>query len=295
MEVNKVVTPEVPDGISKNELDFLERLPLKISEQLLEGFQHSLEWEAVREHFEKHSAFARILMRDPGNYRILERIYTGRCFPGVIDEYLSNTESARALANRLEAVISYVGSQIEKRIMQTGKVSIVNLGCGSGRDTIEILSRNPHLIDFLSVDCVDANPDALRVSRELARKKGVVQGFRFMEKSLINLHYSHEIDFGLLIGVLCGLEFRECVAVLRKIRKYFKKGGVLIASNVLETMPREDPFMSYLLRKVMGWRLVYKTVGELREIFEKAGYKWQGCFFDVPTKFHAMGIGVCPS
>ena len=97
---------------------------------------------------------------------------------------------------------------------------------------------------------------------------------------------------GLLIGILCGLENRACVAVLRRIKRYFKKGGILVASNILETMLEQDPFIAWLIDNVIGWKLVYKTTEELQQIFEKAGYKWKGVFYDEPTRFHAIGIGM---
>ena len=116
----------------------------------------------------------------------------------------------------------------------------------------------------------------------------------FIEGNLLRLSYRKEIDLGLIIGVLCGLENKTCIAVLKRIRRYFKEGGILNASNVSKNMPEKDPFTSYLLEKIVGWKLVYKTSEELYEIFEKAGYKWKGIFYDEPTKFHGMGIGMVP-
>ena len=62
----------------------------------------------------------------------------------------------------------------------------------------------------------------------------------FIEGNLLRLSYRKEIDLGLLIGVLCGLENRTCIAVLKRIRRYFKEGRILIASNVSKNMPERD-------------------------------------------------------
>ena len=125
-------------------------------------------------------------------------------------------------------------------------------------------------------------------------KKKNLTGINFIQKDLVRLAYRKEIDLGLMIGVLCGLESRTCIAVLKRIKRYFKEGAILIASNVLENMPKEDPFMSYLLKEVIGWRLVFKTPEELRQIFEESGYEWKGIFYDEPTRFHGLGIAKVP-
>ena len=59
----------------------------------------------------------------------------------------------------------------------------------------------------------------------------------------------------------------------------------------MDVMPEKDPFLTYLLTDVIGWKLVFKTPQELRQIFVEAGYKWRGIFYDEPSRFHGMGIG----
>jgi hypothetical protein len=49
-----------------------------------------------------------------------------------------------------------------------------------------------------------------------------------------------------------------------------------------------------LISGLVGWKLVYMTSRELQDIFEESGYKWQGVFYDEPTRFHAMGVGMVP-
>ncbi|MEA3454232.1 MAG: methyltransferase domain-containing protein [Candidatus Caldatribacteriota bacterium] len=170
-------------------------------------------------------------------------------------------------------------------------MKILNLGSGSSRDAIEILSGNSYLMKSISIDCVDIDSQALQKGNELIKGKNYGE-INFIEGNLLRLPYRKEIDLGLMIGVLCGLENGACITVLKRIKRYFKESGILIASNVTMNMPNKDPFTSYLLKEVIGWKLVCKTPEELREIFEKAGYEWKGIFYDEPTKFHGMGIGV---
>jgi hypothetical protein len=54
-------------------------------------------------------------------------------------------------------------------------------------------------------------------------------------------------------------------------------------------MLEDDPF-TYFIMNIMGWRLIFKEEALLKEIFEKAGFKWQRSFTD-DYGFHNMGIG----
>jgi hypothetical protein len=290
--INKVKIPEVE--ISKEGVRLLGQLPPELSDALLEGFHQSLKKAAVVEHFRDFSFISNVLMRDPGTFEMLEVIYTGENLRGAIDEYFFESLSGQALRNRLLSIISQVGEIITVEVEKKGNIKVANLGSGPGRDTIEILTGNVHLANSVLVDCVDVNAKALEKGEELVKENGIAQNFNFINKDIFKLRYRSQIDLGLLIGILCGLEFRTCVAVLKKIKPYFREGGKLIAGNVLETMLEEDPFTSYLLKNIIGWKLVYKTPRELQEIFEKAGYEWKGIFYDEPTRFHAMGIGRVP-
>ena len=280
--------------LSEKDRRFLQQLPQRIQDDLLEKLRQYSTWEALIEHFKKSSVVSRMLMKDPGTFEMLEIVYTEQILDGVIDTYLLNSLSAQALRYRLKAVISYLVNQIGKMVSLNGDISIIDLGSGSARDIIGTLERNPRLTGSVSIDCVDTDFEALQTAEQLVREKGIAQSFRFSHKSLTQLSYRREADLGLLIGILCGLDHRACVSVLRMVKRYFKKGGILIASNVLEVMPEQDSVFACVLQDIIGWKLVYKTPEELQKIFEEAGYEWKGCFYDEPTRFHAMGIGMVP-
>lgn len=280
-------------NISSEELDFLLQLPADISNILLKKFPLPSDERMIKKYFRKHSFISKILMKNPATFKMLELIYTGKGIQGAIDQYAFGSLSSQALRNKLSSVVARVGTMIKIKINKKNRMKILNLGSGSGRDTIGFLSGVSYLINFVSIDCIDVDPEALQKGNELIKGENYGE-INFIEGNLLRLSYRKEIDLGLMIGVLCGLENRTCIAVLKRIRRYFKEGGILIASNVSKNMPEKDPFMSYLLKEIIGWKFVYKNSEELHEIFEKAGYKWKGIFYDEPTKFHGMGIGVVP-
>lgn len=250
-----------------------------------------IEREGIVAYFRRESCMLRALMDNPGTYRMPECIYKGEG-TGWVDDYLSRSPSGRALRNRIQAVIDGTEELVlEKMRYNGGGLRIINLGCGTGRDTLEMMKRNVRWNGSVLLECVDLDREALDSGREFAREMGVL-GVDFVEANILSLAHREGFDVGLLIGVLCGIPASRCVAILKKIRPYFKKGGILVASNVTTAMIDEDPFMSYILQEFVGWNLVYKTPQQLQYIFERAGYEWKGCFYDEPHHFHCMGMGV---
>ena len=238
----------------------------------------------------RESYMLRELMDNPGTYRMPECIYKGEG-TGWVDNYLSMSPSGQALHDRILAVVNGTEKAVSEKIGNGhDKVKIINMGSGTGRDTVEMIKRNSQWNGSVHVQCVDLDREALDSGKEFARTSGV-ENLEFVEANILSLPHREEFDMGLLIGVLCGIPVPRCVAILKKIRPYFKKGGVLIASNVTTTMAEEDTFMSYILDEFVGWKLVYKTPQQMQYIFERAGYEWMGCFYDEPHRFHCMGMG----
>ncbi len=277
--------------IGEKEEKFLSQLPSNISKIILDGFFEHNKRRMVVDYFKSNSFFADILMENPGTFLMLEKVYTGEKIPSIIDRFLQESKSAYALCNRLEAVIIRTAKEVETLLAQQNRVDIVNFGSGAGRDTVELLSRNPSFKESVFVTCIDIDSNAIEKGKKLAKEQGVSDNFCFVEGNILKHQTEKKFDIGLMIGVLCGLESSKSIEVLNRVRLYFQQNGILITSNVLETMLIDDPFMSYILKEVVGWSLVYKTPDALMKILEKADYKPQDVFFDEPLKYHAMAIG----
>lgn len=275
----------------------LEQLPPDISNSLQKSFQlhESREWHSVIQYFKDTSFISRVLMECPATFKMLEVIYTrDNLDSSVVDNYFYNSLSGCALRNRMRAVISWTTKQLRKLINQQRSVRVVNLGSGPGRDTIEILAKNPQWVNVVHVDCIDTDQEALVKGQKLAEERGVAQSFNFINEDFLKIRFKDEVDLGLMIGVLCGLQPCNCITVLKRVKRgfKFKSGGKLVASNVSTMMLEKDSFTSHILKWIIGWELVYKTPINLKGIFESAGWKWQKPFFDNPDRFHIMGIGV---
>ena len=68
------------------------------------------------------------------------------------------------------------------------------------------------------------------------------------------------------------------------------KGGCIMASNVSPKMLKDDPFTYFIMDQITNWKLVFKDEALLKDIFLRAGLKWQRGFTD-DYGFHHIGIG----
>lgn len=241
----------------------------------------------IKETFKK-GFIPNVLMQNPGTFKMLEKIYLQEGAENEIDRYFIESKSGQALRDRLNAVISYGILNIPHIISSDKDFRIANYGCGTARDTIAIaLTLRLQNIN-LNVDCFDVDAEALTVAEALI-KFNQLDGFRLLNQSFFSVRGKYSI--ALLIGILCSLPSAHCITLLKRLKKNFSRGSKLIASNVLPAMKKYDPDMAYTLKSIIGWSLVYKNENELKYIFEEAGYKWLGCFYDEPLRYHVIGIG----
>jgi len=187
-------------NISSEELDFLLQLPADISDILLKKFPLSSDKRMIKKYFNEHSFISKILMKNPATFKMLELIYTGKGIQGTIDQYAFSSLSSQALRNRLSSVVARVGTMIKRKINKKNRMKILNLGSGSGRDIIGVLSEDSYIANLISVDCVDINPEALGKGNELIKGKNYAE-INFIEENLLRLSYRKGIDLGLMIGV----------------------------------------------------------------------------------------------
>ena len=264
----------------------------------MEGFLSGLpgaeikNWDKVVNYFYNNSPIIREITKDPGTFRMLKKIYTGRELQTPLDYALYYSLSSDALRNRLDAVIRFTTAYLRSRVhVSSERLLVLNLGAGTGRDTTEVCKKDPLIAEKTEIHCIDLDSEALAVGIRMATSRHL-NNIRFFQKNISRLNYRKEVDYGLLIGILCPVEFDHCVRFLKIIRRYFKPGAPLIAACVLEEMLKKDLFTAYLLREIAGWNLCFRKPDDVRKMFEEAGYGHGGVFYDVPTKFYAIGIGL---
>lgn len=275
-------------------LTILEKERPDIKKTLLDRFNgvsiSAEQEEEVYKYFLNNSIISTATMTNPGTSVITEFLYNGSPIsPFPIDNYFLQSEGGKAIKARLIAVEEKTPKIIDE-YRKKSEVLIYNLGSGPGRDIIDILYNNYKDSSNIKAIHIDRDPTALKRGKRMASVKQVDHLIDFIEANFWKYNPQKKSDVVLLIGILCGLEYNVCIKVLGAIRKFIKKDGCLIASNVSKKMLEKDPFTCFLMEWVGNWKLVFKDQEELKHIFEKSGYKWKGYFTD-SYGFHIMGIG----
>jgi len=246
--------------------------------------------EEIYGYFLTHSIVSTAVMANAGTSMLTEFLYDSPPSPFFpIDDYFLSSKGGRAIKSRLTAIENKLPEIIEEHRAK-GEVFIGNLGSGPGRDVIDVFSSHYKKSSDIKAVHIDRDATALKRGKRMAVIKKVDHLIDFIGVNFIKYEPTKKFDIILLIGILCGLESDVCIRVLKSIRRLIKKDGTIIAGNVSKKMLKEDPFTYFLMEWVGNWKLVFKSEEELKQIFEKAGYKWRSCFTD-SYGFHIMGIG----
>jgi SAM-dependent methyltransferase len=257
------------------------------------GLPVSLETkEAFYNFFITHSIFSAATTANPATSVITELLYEGEeklKLSSPIDQYFLRSKAGKSIKARLKTIEAELPKIIEE-YRQKRKVLIGNLGSGPGRDVIDVFSNYYQNTTDVKAIHIDKDKLALEKGERMAAIKKVGDLIEFVEGNFLKYKPVKRFDIILLIGILCPLEFKICIGLLKKIKRFLKKDGCLIASNVSKKMLEEDPFTCYLM-SLGNWKMVFKDEEELKQIFKKAGYIWKRCFTD-SYNFHLIGMGV---
>lgn len=274
-------------------LKTLEKEDIRIKDFLIrsyKGLPTSPEMEEITyNYFITHSLFTAATVANPGSSVITEFLYEGNSSPFPIDNYFFQAKAGKAVKARLIATEKEVPNIIEE-YRSKSNVLIGNLGSGPGRDIINILYHYRNASNIRAIH-IDKDNVALERGKRMAKNKGVSHLIEFVQGNFLKYNPPKKFDILLLIGILCPLETETCVNCLKMIKRLLKEDGCLIVSNVAKKMLREDPFTYFLMARIGNWKLVFKNVEELKQIFTEAGYTWRGYFTD-SYGFHIMGIGI---
>lgn len=276
-------------------IEALERENPRAKDFLLrsyKGLPVSLEAEeSFYNYFISRSIFSAATVANPATSVITEPLYEGEeklNLPSFIDQYFLRSKAGRAIKARLEVVKEELHKTIEEHRSKK-EVLIGNVGSGPGRDVIEVLSTYYKDASGIKAIHIDKDRFSLERGKRMAKIKEVSHLVEFIEGSFLKYKPKKKFDIALLIGILCPLDFKTCIAILKKIKKFLKKDSCLIAGNISKTMLKEDPFTCYLM-SLGNWKMVFKDEEELKQIFKKAGYEWKRCFTD-SYGYHIMGVG----
>lgn len=296
---NLSVAQKMPYIETENTVEMLDSLPTKVAATLVECYLAGKplagdDGKKAIDHLLSHSEMLPKVAEYPGTYTMLERLYKFEKLHLPIDIYFSKSLPAGvSLESRFRTVNEKAADHIRQVLERQERCLVLDLGSGPGRNGISLTLENPDFAERVDFHCIDTDPAAIEYGISLAKAHNL-SNVKFIDKSMAKLHksYRQSADYGLIIGVLCGLTTNERVGLLKIMKPYFKPGARVIGAGLLDKMLELDLFCSYILRETAGWILQHPPIGEVQTAFETAGYQYEGYFQEEPTRCYEIGIGI---
>jgi SAM-dependent methyltransferase len=184
-----------------------------------------------------------------------------------IDTY---NKSAQALGTKFDAAGARI-TNIEEVFTCLGKENpkVVEIGCGNGRDAVEILKRTS---DYLGIDISE---ELIRLAREK------VPHGRFEVVDIIDFEFPKKLDAVFAFASLIHVNKEEFRTILERIYDVLNPGGVIYLSlkqsDAYEEVTKEDEFgvrTYYHYSPEDIQKIAPKFVFVKNEIQEIRGQKW---------------------
>lgn len=223
------------------------------------------------------SQFAMEILREPGSWRCLDRVY--RNTPtGWIDRKLLGLKACEGTRERPRTYQTTLANAVG--MSSDEPVRVLDLGSGPGSALIDLIASSPRTV---LGTCVDHAADALEAGKALAQKRGVDpfislvldDVWRFVRRQprqkfhVVGTH-----------GLLDYLPADQGVRLLEAIRRPLEPHGLLLMTNMREHGNR----LARSLMEFFGhWRLKYKDQPAVAGMLDAAGY------VDVLTSLTPMG------
>jgi hypothetical protein len=224
---------EIPVDLRKAALDsklvqneLLDKMPLGMREAFVQCFLHPTPELAyiLREYFSMREVSIishHIVHHKASSHKALETVYN-QSPEGLVDQYFFRCRAGTADRGSLNAIIVNLPDWIRQARDRRDVVEILVPGSGPTRDVIRILSLNPDLQGRMLAYCIDNDLNALELGEQLARKAGVAENIEFVHGDLTKLDFQ-EMDFALLVGIICPVPNSLGIRVVRKIASCCRK------------------------------------------------------------------------
>jgi len=196
----------------------------------------------------------------------------------------------KALRNRLKIVEEVAESRIRSLVGDGGKnIKILNIGGGSSRALIhgikklkeEGLEFSPEIVN------IDKDERAIEMGKNLSKNLGLLNIFTWINGDAREMDSEikpQSFDIVEMVGLMDYFKDERAVKVLEIVYKNLKKGGLFIVANV--GFNDEMKFV-----EKTGWPFMhYRTVKDINDIIEKAGFEKETNFILEPLGVHIVAI-----
>jgi len=201
---------------------------------------------------------------DPGGWRSMVLSYEGRPRQ-IADKILVNAGTmAKALRNRKRLAARILARLIDATDRM--QAHVLCLGAGPGHVITDAMVQARR--DVVAT-LVDLNSDAFDYGRELARRKGVADGVRFIEGDVRHVRQmlDRPPDIVKMLGICEYLTDEQIVDIAGAVAEVMPRGAPIVF-NSLSKAHRTDRFF----RRVFGLHMNHRSPEHLQGLMGRAGF-----------------------
>lgn len=243
------------------------------------------------------SQFARRVMgrRERGTAEDMEYLCSDEP-TGRLEALVTKSRVGRSIKSRSQHVQGVVGrylAALHAPAGRGGKVRLLCLGCGAGREVVLPLSqmRDEERLGSVGCTCIDIDPAAISLSKALAQESGVGSSIDYIETDVLNLRQlvgEGRVPRSNLVVEIGLHEYREDADMRDWIGHYIldalASGGVYITSCM-----RSHWGLPRLVMDAIGWKLVYKDLKKTVGIIRESGLEVIESFYE-PLGMHGIVV-----
>ncbi len=205
---------------------------------------------------------------------------------GIIADLWLDMMNAQAMRNRFKLVKQCLRREIERLHKERSKVNILSVASGSAQPVIEVMQEYKEKGILINAMLVDLDRSALDHSAILARKAGVVDQLKYVNrnaKELEDIVKNFQFNIIEIVGFLEYRSQESTIRLIKRVHRLLEPGGVFLTSSISPNVE------SLFLRHVVNWPMIHRTLGQFIYALNQGGFKEFEIIYE-PLKIQKIAI-----
>lgn len=204
-----------------------------------------------------------------GDYLTLDWLYQqpyeGSRVDDIWNRFMYRNQASRAVRARIDIVRELIKETIRSA---QGPVRMLDVASGPGRIERTVIDELTNPDYPVSIDLVDADPDAVEYSQALlADDVPPSYTFSFHHRNAFRFEPSGAYDAIWCCGLFDYLDERLAVHLLKRLHGWLKPGGTLLVGNFSPACASQ-----HLMEGLYDWTLIFRSEDEFRQLALSAGF-----------------------
>jgi len=213
------------------------------------------------------SELAKEIMKTPGGWRMMRRVYEGEAPKDLIDAAAQRSAFSMAARNRKKLFVRVLAELIRAHEKE-GLVEIVGVGTGPATNAIEAMAESG--VENVKAYCIEMDDAAFEYGRELAERFGVAEKIEYIQGDAREVapHVAGSPCIAKLLGIIEYLTDEQVLELFQVMRGALREGGHIVVNEI---SPRHA--LRRFTERISGWSLVYRDSDQISDLLGRAGFK----------------------